>query len=328
MKTPIHGQLRFTDSIERNEEGAFLMQEPVKIFYGSFETISAEISCLQCVVLHGVVQNKMRLYVLDSENADSVLVQGIKRDGIEVLSAKSGESINLKILHKRGMIFTTGSLGDSEALEEKFKYICARKKWALFQDAKQHRVTELKRLRLSLKYNLSAILKSNSSRGFEEFVAEIFRRRGYSVYVTPETRDGGKDVVCRKAGEKLNVECKMFAGDAKVGRPIIQNLAGVCAIDGGKGVLVTTGGFTEEAIQFARKSGIELWDREMLSEIVGVEFPENRKRITYTAICQECGEKVEFDLYEMLMVKKCSKNHSVEKTISACDPFLDEQAEN
>jgi len=63
----------------------------------------------------------------------------------------------------------------------------------------------------------------------------------------------------------------------------------------------------------------------MFSEIVGVEFPENRKKINYSAICQECGEKVEFDLYDSMQVKKCSNSHPVEKTISARDPFLNEQ---
>jgi len=48
----------------------------------------------------------------------------------------------------------------------------------------------------------------------------------------------------------------MFAADANVGRPVIQNLARVCAIEGGKGILVTTGGFTNEAIQFAQNRAL------------------------------------------------------------------------
>jgi restriction system protein len=94
-----------------------------------------------------------------------------------------------------------------------------------------------------------------SPRKFEEVVAEILQRLGYSVRVTPATRDGGKDiyVATRKdLGSFLYlVECKHFRPDRPVGVGIVREMYGVLAAERATaGILVTTSYFTKEAMEF------------------------------------------------------------------------------
>jgi restriction system protein len=69
------------------------------------------------------------------------------------------------------------------------------------------------------------------SRRFEELVAELLERQGYQVTLTPQTRDGGKDMYAAKHdafGSFLYiVECKRHAPDRPVGVGVVRALHGV-----------------------------------------------------------------------------------------------------
>lgn len=98
---------------------------------------------------------------------------------------------------------------------------------------------------------------STTSKGtqFEELVAEVFRKLGYTnVYVTPHSNDGGIDIIMYEitpSGEaiKCGVECKDIKS---VGREIIQKFHSAMITleyDGFKrGYVVTSGTFTSGAI--------------------------------------------------------------------------------
>lgn len=90
---------------------------------------------------------------------------------------------------------------------------------------------------------------------FEAYIATIFERHGYDVTITPQSNDGGKDLILRCGSRKYYVECKHFIGHW-VGREILQKLAGAAAIDGGVDacIIVTTSYFNENVLKAAENS--------------------------------------------------------------------------
>lgn len=89
-------------------------------------------------------------------------------------------------------------------------------------------------------------------RQFEEVVAELLARRGYSVELSPPTRDGGFDIYAARNDELgkflFLVECKRYTPPRKVGISVIRSLHGVVqARRANAGIVVTTSSFTREA---------------------------------------------------------------------------------
>jgi len=101
------------------------------------------------------------------------------------------------------------------------------------------------------------VLTDLDPRQFELLIANLYRRLGFSVSVTPKQKDGGFDIVAEKAlgqsEERLLVECKKYVDN--VGVRIIRQLLGVLDTEGAtRGVLVTTAGFTKAAKNLAIQS--------------------------------------------------------------------------
>jgi len=96
-------------------------------------------------------------------------------------------------------------------------------------------------------------LYSLEPRKFEEFVAAIFKNHGFSVKLTPETRDGGADIIAVErsslTGESIHlIECKRYAPNRNVGIGVVQRLLGtVTQLRATKGIIVTTSFFTKDA---------------------------------------------------------------------------------
>ena len=84
------------------------------------------------------------------------------------------------------------------------------------------------------------------SRAFEKLVAELLRDEGFDVALTPETRDGGYDILAVRhesvTGENVVlIECKRYAHDRSIGVGLVRGLVGVVQLhDATKGMLVTT----------------------------------------------------------------------------------------
>jgi restriction endonuclease Mrr len=108
-------------------------------------------------------------------------------------------------------------------------------------------------------------------RKFEELVAELLRAQGFRPTLTPQTRDGGRDIIATRSdalGELLYlVECKRYAPHRKVGVQQVRGIFGVAQAERAtKAVLVTTSSFTSDAVAFASplKYDITLRDYEAL----------------------------------------------------------------
>jgi HJR/Mrr/RecB family endonuclease len=93
-------------------------------------------------------------------------------------------------------------------------------------------------------------------RKFEELIAELLHRDGLEVHLTPQSRDGGRDILAFQrttVGKHLYlVECKRHGPANPVGVSIVQRLYGVVTQERATaGLIVTTSRFTKDALSFA-----------------------------------------------------------------------------
>ncbi|HMB37872.1 MAG TPA: restriction endonuclease [Wenzhouxiangellaceae bacterium] len=137
---------------------------------------------------------------------------------------------------------------------------------------------------------------------FEELVAELFRRRRFTVKRTGKPGpDGGVDVELRRDGKLFLVQCKHWK-TRRVTVDKVRALLGVTtARHAAGGFLVTSGKFTEDAESFAKGMNLELIDGHALVEYLGrasesevwnvpvatpkLDLPSDRG-----LVCPECGE--------------------------------------
>lgn len=104
------------------------------------------------------------------------------------------------------------------------------------------------------------LLHSLPPRKFEELIASVFRQSGFDVELTPETRDGGIDIIAvRKdglvGGSIHLIECKRYLPHNKVGIGVVQRLLGVVEQHRAtKGIIVTTSSFSRDAVAVAESA--------------------------------------------------------------------------
>jgi restriction system protein len=106
-------------------------------------------------------------------------------------------------------------------------------------------------------------------REFEMLIAESFRRQGFRVSETGGNGpDGGIDLVMWRGSEKFVVQCKHWKA-FKVGVTVVRELYGVMAANGATGgFVVTSGRFSDDAVDFARGRNVELIDGPKLEELL------------------------------------------------------------
>ena len=126
---------------------------------------------------------------------------------------------------------------------------------------KETRIVERK-----VRFDLSPIsFEDLSAEDFEHYIAYMFERRGYEVYVRGGAGDEGVDVEAKKRNEYFVIQCKRYALERKVVSKDVQILHGaIHANNADKGFLITTGDFTEHARKYAKGKPIELVNYQML----------------------------------------------------------------
>ena len=136
-------------------------------------------------------------------------------------------------------------------------------------------------------------IRDLSSQDFERYVAEAYRRKGYTVEETGPGADGGIDLIARKNGETLLVQCKRWL-TWKVGVRHVRELFGVVKAQGAaNGVLVTTSTFTADALAFAKQTQLELVDSEGLARLIQgaprpLDVPDKDASLSETPSCPRC----------------------------------------
>ncbi|MBS4893837.1 MAG: restriction endonuclease [Veillonella parvula] len=115
-------------------------------------------------------------------------------------------------------------------------------------------------------------------RDFEIFCAEVFKKQGFEVELTKATGDYGRDIILNNS---IYVECKRFNKKGSVGRPILQKLLGSMDMFGiNKGIIITTGKYSNTAIEAARISGkLILWDSYDLFRFLKADKEKAQKMV-------------------------------------------------
>lgn len=157
----------------------------------------------------------------------------------------------------------------------------------------------IKRLGDYWTYRRQTSLQSIRSLGwadFERLVTEAFRRQGYSARRTPVGPDGGIDIILRKAGRTTLVQCKQWK-QSKVGVKPVRELAGIVAArKADAGIFVCSGGYTREAVEFARASKVELIDGPRLAGMMQIgRYPAQRRDVPGPEPlhqCPRCGSEL------------------------------------
>jgi restriction system protein len=102
-------------------------------------------------------------------------------------------------------------------------------------------------------------VRAMSAIEFEQFVADVFHRNGYSAELTATTGDHGIDIILRKPGRMVVVQCKQW--DGTIGEPVLREFYGsMVAAHADAGFVVTTSNFTSQAEVFVRNKPIELYN--------------------------------------------------------------------
>ncbi|HFD2054540.1 TPA: restriction endonuclease [Clostridium perfringens] len=121
-------------------------------------------------------------------------------------------------------------------------------------------------------------INSLDDRDFEIFCAEVFQKQGFTVELTKATGDYGRDIILNNS---IYVECKRFNENGSVGRPILQKLLGsMDMFNVKKGIIITTGKYSNTAIEAARISGkLILWDTYDLFRFLKADKEKAQKMV-------------------------------------------------
>ena len=126
----------------------------------------------------------------------------------------------------------------------------------------------------------SSVLHSLKPREFEHIVEALYDAMGYETQMTKHSYDNGRDVIAFKetAGEKEKVviSCKRISPEKTV-RPVDvrEALAPVTKDHATKGVMVTTGGFSEHSRKYAQGVQLELINQEQLQGLLNKHLGVN-----------------------------------------------------
>ena len=113
-------------------------------------------------------------------------------------------------------------------------------------------------------------IRELSRRDFEKLVAKAFRREGYTV--TPHSGTGSDDgvaLVMARGGRKTLVQCRRWQ-ERGVEADVVRELHEVASAEGAdEAIVVTCGGYSAAARQFAAGKPIRLVSGEALLDMVG-----------------------------------------------------------
>ncbi len=107
-------------------------------------------------------------------------------------------------------------------------------------------------------------LQALSWTDFEALVADAYRYYGWDVTevgaLSKGGPDGGVDLVLRRGGEVVAVQCKCWR-ERVVGVRPVRELKGALADCGAqRGIVAATGRFTADAVAYAERNGVQLLD--------------------------------------------------------------------
>ena len=104
---------------------------------------------------------------------------------------------------------------------------------------------------------------------FEVRFAELLRDNGWLAQETRASGDGGIDIIARDPrGQSVAFECKRWNKADKVGIDVVLKLKGASYRDFDRSIVVTTSGYTPQAMEYSKEHGVELWGRADLLSLI------------------------------------------------------------
>ena len=150
-------------------------------------------------------------------------------------------------------------------------------------------------------------------RNFEELVAEAYRRQGYRVTEGGFGADGGIDLELRKGDERVIVQCKQWKAQ-KVGVSVVREMFGVLtASNADKVIVICSGKFTQQAIDFTSDKPIELITGNELLSLVKDAQAEPIIAPVQQASCPRCGSE--------LVERQAKRGTNAGNTFLGCSSF-------
>lgn len=137
-------------------------------------------------------------------------------------------------------------------------------------------------------------IRGLSWQDFERLLAEAYWRQGYSVeHVGQPGPDGGVDIRLCRSNERVLVQCKRWR-TWKVGVKEARELYGIVAAERAtRGILVTAGRFSADAIAFARTVPLELVNGhelvQMIAEVQRSPRIASNEQPVAELLCPKCG---------------------------------------
>jgi hypothetical protein len=115
-------------------------------------------------------------------------------------------------------------------------------------------------------------LQKLSADEFEHFIAELWEKRGWNTSVTAKSNDEGIDIVATRKEpfqEKELIQAKRYQETNHVGSPELQQYGNLLHRgDVDKVIVVTTSGFTDNALAEAKKSNVKPVNGRNLVQII------------------------------------------------------------
>lgn len=128
------------------------------------------------------------------------------------------------------------------------------------------RITERDRTRNFAALRAHAV-DSMTGTEFEIFLKHLLTARGFTVKGIWHGNDGGVDLVAKLGDKIYSIQAKRHSSRNKPGRRAITDaVAGITYRKCTHAMAITNSYFTKAAIEYARKTGCELVDRDVLAE--------------------------------------------------------------
>lgn len=167
---------------------------------------------------------------------------------------------------------------------ERRRYEAEEARWAAYwrrQEAERQRQRKLEQYWISM-----------DGVGFERELGGLFRAMGYGVRRTPTSGDQGVDLVLRKNGVTIVVQCK--AHKNVVGPAVARELFGsMVAFRAKAAILACTGGFTKGVHEFVKGKPIRLLDASAIAKMAeGETMDDIPQESRSQPICPNCTRQM------------------------------------
>lgn len=118
-----------------------------------------------------------------------------------------------------------------------------------------------------MKYTLD-LLDKMEGHEFEYAVADLLRHNGFrEVQVTQASNDYGIDILAKRKNTKYAIQCKRYSGN--VGNKAVQEAGlGMDFYHCDAAAVITNSAYTRQAVKLAETTGVRLWDRNYLAELI------------------------------------------------------------